>query len=103
MATAKTYTLTERTLLTADGQAVPAGHPDGVALLGAAGRTIPWAEAVACGLAADTSSDYPQHVGGGWYELSDGSRVKGKDDAAAAQKLLHDDTDDKALEAGEDK
>lgn len=27
---------------------------------------------------------YPKHVGGGWYELPDGSRVQGKEDAEQA-------------------
>lgn len=29
---------------------------------------------------------YPKHVGGGWYELPNGERVKGKDEAIAAMK-----------------
>lgn len=28
----------------------------------------------------------PKHVGGGWYELPNGERVKGKDEAIAAMK-----------------
>ena len=30
----------------------------------------------------------PTHVGGGWYELSDGTRVQGKDEAVAAEAAL---------------
>ncbi len=30
----------------------------------------------------------PAHVGGGWYELSDGTRVQGKDEAVAAEAAL---------------
>lgn len=35
-----------------------------------------------------TPAEHPQHVGGGMYELSDGSRVRGKAKAAAAQSAL---------------
>ncbi len=30
----------------------------------------------------------PTHVGGGWYELSDGTRVQGKDAAVASEAAL---------------
>lgn len=33
----------------------------------------------------DDAADYPRHVGGGVYELANGDRVRGKDDAEAAQ------------------
>jgi hypothetical protein len=33
-------------------------------------------------------SEFPKHVGGGHYELSNGKKVKGKDEAAAAEKEL---------------
>lgn len=33
-------------------------------------------------------STFPTPTGGGWYELSDGSRVKGKTDAENQQKEL---------------
>lgn len=33
-------------------------------------------------------SSGPTHVGGGWYELSDGTRVQGKDAAMAAEAAL---------------
>ena len=29
---------------------------------------------------------YPKHVGGGWYELSNGERVQGKEEAIEAEK-----------------
>lgn len=100
---ANTYTLTERTLLTAEGKAVPVGNPLGVVLLGPAGKTIPHSQAVAYGLAADKAELYPNHLGGGWYELSTGERVKGKKAAAAAEKALHGPPADKALGPKEDK
>lgn len=34
------------------------------------------------------SSGRPTHVGGGWYELSDGTRVQGKVAAMAAEAAL---------------
>ncbi len=34
------------------------------------------------------SSGLPTHMGGGWYELSDGTRVQGKDAAVAAEAAL---------------
>ncbi len=105
MALRKSYELTERTMLTADGKAVPAGDKGGVVLLGAPGKRIPYAEAAAAGLVkGDNPSDYPRHTGGGWYELSSGEKVKGKDAAAAAQKQLGDaPPEDKALGPQEDK
>lgn len=100
----KTFTLTERTMLTADGQAVPAGQPGGVQLLGVAGRTIDYNLAVKVGLVKeDAAGVWPRHTGGGWYELSDGSKVKGKADAALAEKALHTPSGDKELKAEEDK
>lgn len=36
----------------------------------------------------DPSAEYPKHIGGGNYELSDGSKVKGKQAANEAQKAL---------------
>ena len=33
-------------------------------------------------------ADYPWHLGGGYYELSDGSKVRGKDEAEDAEKKL---------------
>lgn len=35
------------------------------------------------------ASDFPKHVGGGQYELSDGSKVKGKDAAIEAENALN--------------
>lgn len=46
----KPYVLTEKTMLTADGRAVPAGDPEGVEVLGAAGVRIPYDTAVKTGL-----------------------------------------------------
>lgn len=103
MAPASTYTFTKRMMLTADGRAVPAGHPEGVVLLGTPGKTIPHSRAVELGLVGDTTGEYPKHAGGGYYELSDGSRVKGKADAAAAEKALHGPTEDKAHSGTADK
>lgn len=31
---------------------------------------------------------FPKHTGGGWYELSNGEKVQGKDEAAAAEEEL---------------
>lgn len=31
-------------------------------------------------------SDFPKHTGGGWYELSNGEKVQGKDEAKEAQR-----------------
>lgn len=33
-------------------------------------------------------SSSPKHVGGGWYELSNGERVQGKDEAIEAERAL---------------
>ena len=35
-------------------------------------------------------SDFPKHTGGGWYELSNGEKVQGKDEAEKAEKLEGD-------------
>lgn len=35
-----------------------------------------------------SNSEYPKHTGGGYYELSNGEKVRGKDEAAAAEKEL---------------
>jgi len=32
--------------------------------------------------------DFPKHTGGGYYELSNGEKVKGKEDAIAAEQEL---------------
>ena len=32
--------------------------------------------------------DYPKHTGGGWYELSNGNKVQGKENAISEQKEL---------------
>ncbi len=37
---------------------------------------------------AMTAPNQVKHVGGGWYELSNGDRVQGKDDAVAAEAAL---------------
>ena len=29
----------------------------------------------------EVKQDFPKHVGGGWYELSNGERVQGKEEA----------------------
>ena len=31
---------------------------------------------------------FPKHTGGGWYDLSNGEKVKGKDEATAAEEEL---------------
>ena len=101
---AKTYELTERTMLDKDGKAQPASV-GGVTLLGVAGKRIPMADAIKYGLVEGTDPDtYPKHTGGGWYQLSSGEKVKGKDPAQAAEKQLLDaPPEDKALGPKEDK
>jgi hypothetical protein len=37
-----------------------------------------------------TSSEFPKHVGGGHYELSNGEKVKGKDEAQKAEAALEE-------------
>ena len=34
----------------------------------------------------EEAEQYPKHVGGGWYELSSGERVQGKEEAIEAEK-----------------
>jgi hypothetical protein len=34
--------------------------------------------------------DFPKHTGGGWYELSNGDKVQGKDEAKKAEKEAGD-------------
>jgi hypothetical protein len=49
-------------------------------LLGPDGKALP-----------ESESDWPKHVGGGWYELQDGSKVQGYEDAVkAAGPQTHD-------------
>lgn len=36
----------------------------------------------------EEQEDYPKHTGGGYYELSSGEKVKGKDAAIEAEKAL---------------
>lgn len=36
----------------------------------------------------ETFSSFPTHTGGGWYELSNGEKVQGKDTAIEAEKAL---------------
>lgn len=33
-------------------------------------------------------SNYPKHTGGGWYELSNGEKVHGKEEAVKAEETL---------------
>jgi hypothetical protein len=35
-------------------------------------------------------SDFPKHTGGGWYELSNGDKVQGKEEAKEAEKEVGD-------------
>ncbi|MDT0163824.1 hypothetical protein [Bacillus sp. AG4(2022)] len=39
--------------------------------------------------AEEVKIKFPKHTGGGWYELSNGEKVQGKDEAAAAEGELH--------------
>jgi hypothetical protein len=36
----------------------------------------------------EENDEFPKHTGGGYYELSDGSKVKGKEEAEEAQVAL---------------
>lgn len=44
--------------------------------------------AVAIADAGAETAEYPVHKGGGYYQLSDGSQVRGKDAAETAEKAL---------------
>lgn len=83
---AKQYRTKERIYTTRDGEVVTAGHPAAFRLLYPAGKLIPMGKAEELGLVS--SITFPTHVGGGWWELSDGSRVKGRPEAEAAQVML---------------
>lgn len=54
----KTYTLTERTVVAADGKAYPVSESSGV-LLGIAGQTIPYDDAVRYGLVKKATKKKP--------------------------------------------
>ncbi len=46
------------------------------------------ARVIAAGWAAPAElhgTEWPKHVGGGYYQLSNGEKIKGKDEAAEAQ------------------
>lgn len=34
------------------------------------------------------TSKFPKHAGGGWYELSNGDKIQGKDEAVEAEQSL---------------
>lgn len=36
----------------------------------------------------DPPQEFPKHTGGGWYELSNGEKVQGKEEAEAAESNL---------------
>lgn len=42
-------------------------------------------------LVDEVKENYPVHTGGGWYELSNGERVQGKQLAEEAENTLSDD------------
>jgi len=37
---------------------------------------------------AEVEQEYPKHTGGGWYELSNGEKIQGKEEAIAAEDEL---------------
>ncbi|MBO8169967.1 MAG: hypothetical protein H0Z35_12405 [Thermoanaerobacteraceae bacterium] len=39
---------------------------------------------------SEEQEQYPKHTGGGWYELSNGEKVKGKEEAIKAQAALNE-------------
>lgn len=43
---------------------------------------------------ANESMEYPKHTGGGWYELSNGEKVQGKEEAIKAEQELSEVGDD---------
>lgn len=47
--------------------------------------------AIKAGWADSDESEWPKHVGGGYYELSNGEKVKGKEAAFEAQALIGND------------
>lgn len=44
----------------------------------------------------EDTTEYPNHIGGGVYELSDGNKVRGKDEALKAEEALKQTTGDPA-------
>ncbi|MFJ7831795.1 hypothetical protein ACIQXU_16415 [Peribacillus sp. NPDC097284] len=36
----------------------------------------------------EVESEFPKHMGGGWYELSNGEKVQGKEEASVAEKKI---------------
>lgn len=38
----------------------------------------------------EVKQDFPKHIGGGWYELSNGERVQGKEEAEEAENEVGD-------------
>ena len=36
----------------------------------------------------EVENEFPKHTGGGWFELSNGEKIKGKDEAVAAEKEI---------------
>ena len=47
--------------------------------------TIAKLNSAGLGTILEIEPEWPKHLGGGHYELSNGEKVKGKDDAVAAQ------------------
>jgi hypothetical protein len=37
----------------------------------------------------ESDENFPKHTGGGWYELSNGEKVQGKEEAETAEKELN--------------
>lgn len=42
----------------------------------------------------EDTTEYPNHIGGGVYQLSNGEKVRGKDEAAKAEEALKETTGD---------
>lgn len=66
----------------AKGDIYETDDPDRAAFLQKKGRLGAMIEAPRVELPAN--QEEPKHVGGGWYELPDGSRIKGKEEALKA-------------------
>jgi hypothetical protein len=70
----------------AKGDIYETDDPDRAAFLQKNGRLGAMIEAPPVELPANQEppAQEPKHIGGGWYELPNGERVKGKDEAYAA-------------------
>ena len=66
------------------GMKTKADQVTGVKAMGVRAET----EAARSGSESDSENEFPKHTGGGWYELSNGDKIQGQDDAIKAEKKL---------------